>query len=856
MNIRNTDDVQEILRGNPKVKDLYSIWEARRPRNIRNDLKGPFSAATGAVPWLEDHALSRRFVDAAIGREEFILVLESSREILLDWDSAEEDSRPELVRVRMSYARALTRLGFTKEAHRELESCLDPGFQLANKLMAAILIQLGSVMREEWRWGTDREARIQAAKEALQHHRRAFELDPGRLEALAFCASTAFILRDLGSDWQTQAQESATRILEITGELRNSLGVLRRAVEAEATAHAVLGDLDKALCTFAVLRGLENITTADLAEARFQAGFLAEALGKPQGFFREAFPRLELIVFSGHLPDRPEEPVRFPADLVPMVQDALRNRLDSREARVGLSCASAGADLLFVEALLARGGNLHLVLPWEAQEFRRTSVLPFDPVGEAIWEPRYAKAIESAATIREIGYFYMPGNEEGWEFTMAVTAGIALQTARALRLDVRPIVVWDERPGRGAGGTHSFYRLWKQELGNAPEIISLPNLLSTETAVAYGTGERTERSLLRLEVKTMLFGDLAGYSKLSEKTIPDFIAAFLGSLAELVATSRHAPISIDIWGDAIRAIFDYAHDAGLFALELAEMLVNREDEWIAKGLYSERRHEDGRVERSPLNVRIGLHTGPVAIHFNPVTRKIEFTGAHVIRAARIEPIARPGQVFASEEFAAIVELFGQKDVAGTATAPHEAPGFACEFAGTMKLAKDYPGRHRIYRLVRRRPFAIEALARAAHEDYWEKAQVRGETPEMNPAVRPWDQLSEDIRDANRAQVADIPTELLVVGVELTPSGGMPGSQIAFTPEQVEAIAKSKHERWMNEQKAAGWTWAPIPDTKRKHHPSLVPWAQLPQKQKDKDRDSVKALPTLIEKAGLRVKPII
>lgn len=856
MTIRNIAEVEELLRGTPTVQELYAIWEARRPRGITENSKSPFRVATGAVDWLDDYPLAERFIAATIGREEFMLVLEAAREILGAPAGGAEDGRTQRLHVRMNYARALTRLGFTKEARRELELCMAPGFQLARARKAGILIELGLVMREEWLRGTERGARIQAAKDALHYHRIAFDLDPERLEALAFCASTAFILRHLSGDLQSQARETAQRVLGIAKGLRNSLGVLRRGVEAEATAHAVLEDTDAAFSTFGELSGLEGITTADLAEARFQAQFLAEALGKPRSFFNKAFPRMELIVFSGHLPDRPGEGVRFPVALVPAVQDALRKDLGARQARVGLSCASAGADLLFVEALLARGGHLHLVLPWDAKEFRRTSILPFDAAASpAIWEPLYRNALGSATTTREIGYFYEPGNAEGWQFTMEVTAGIALQTARALRLDVRPMVVWDKSQGRGAGGTYSFYQLWKHTLNNEPDIIPVDHLLSGQSGASSGGGRRAEASLLRLEVKTMLFGDLAGYSKLSEKTIPEFIGTFLARLGELVATSKHSPISVDIWGDAIRAIFDRAHDAGLFALELAELLVNGEKDWIAKGLYSETQHDDGRTERFPLNIRIGLHTGPVAIHFNPVTRKIEFTGAHVIRAARIEPVAPPGQVFASEEFAAMVELTAQKDGAG-AVAAAPGPGFVCEFAGTMKLAKDYPGRHRIYRVVRQREFAIEALAKAAHEDYCEKARARRETPETNPALRPWDQLNEDLRDANRAQVSDIPNKLRLIHLELTPWGGMHGSEIAFTAEQLESLAEGEHQRWMEERKAAGWTYAGSRDNARKYHPLLVPWDRLPESEKEKDRDSVRAIPKLIEKAEFHVKPIV
>jgi class 3 adenylate cyclase len=76
----------------------------------------------------------------------------------------------------------------------------------------------------------------------------------------------------------------------------------------------------------------------------------------------------------------------------------------------------------------------------------------------------------------------------------------------------------------------------------------------------------------------------------------------------------------------------------------------------------------------PLALRIGLHVGPVQRVLDPITRRRNFTGSHVNRAARIEPITPPGAVYASEAFAALAAI-------------HDTPGFVCEYAGRTALAK-------------------------------------------------------------------------------------------------------------------------------------------------------------------------
>jgi hypothetical protein len=236
-------------------------------------------------------------------------------------------------------------------------------------------------------------------------------------------------------------------------------------------------------------------------------------------------------------------------------------------------------------------------------------------------------------------------------------------------------------------------------------------------------------------------------------------------------------------------------------------------------------------------------------------RSLGFTGAHVNRAARIEPVAKPGEVFASEEFAALAELGAEIERRASSKDHSAGTGFVCEYAGTMQLAKGYPGRFRIYRVLPKRIFAIEELARAAHQGYCAESKARGDTPTTNNALRPWEELPEDLRDANRAQVADIPNKLHMIGYELAPSHGLRPSEINLTDAQVEELAIREHDRWMNDRFIHGWTYSPRRDNARKYHPLLVSWDKLSEPEKEKDRDTIRNLPRLIERAGFRVRKV-
>ena len=72
----------------------------------------------------------------------------------------------------------------------------------------------------------------------------------------------------------------------------------------------------------------------------------------------------------------------------------------------------------------------------------------------------------------------------------------------------------------------------------------------------------------------------------------------------------------------------------------------------------------------------------------------------------------------------------------------------------------------------------------------------------------------------------------------------------------EAIAENAHDRWALERQSEGWTYGPKRDDSKLETPDMVPYAQLPQSEKQYDRlmaeDTLKLLTALgykIEKNG-------
>jgi class 3 adenylate cyclase len=159
----------------------------------------------------------------------------------------------------------------------------------------------------------------------------------------------------------------------------------------------------------------------------------------------------------------------------------------------------------------------------------------------------------------------------------------------------------------------------------------------------------------------MLFADVVKFSRIPEESFPYFVKHFLGNVALLTEKSPYVPIIRNTWGDALFLVFKSVEDAGCFALDLSDLM--KRTDWAALGLPAE------------LNIRIAVHAGPVFAIDDPVTGRAGYIGAHINRAARLEPVTPPGQVYASQEFAAIATL-------------REQP-FVCDYAGRIPHPKDF-----------------------------------------------------------------------------------------------------------------------------------------------------------------------
>lgn len=91
-------------------------------------------------------------------------------------------------------------------------------------------------------------------------------------------------------------------------------------------------------------------------------------------------------------------------------------------------------------------------------------------------------------------------------------------------------------------------------------------------------------------------------------------------------------------------------------------------------------------------------------------------------------------------------------------------------------------------------------------------------------------------------------------IETPPPADSSGIQLpeALNP-LVEAMAKNVHEVWIRERISQGWTYGEQRDDVQKHHPCLVSYEELPEKEKEYDRNTAVETLKFILNLGFKIE---
>jgi class 3 adenylate cyclase len=311
------------------------------------------------------------------------------------------------------------------------------------------------------------------------------------------------------------------------------------------------------------------------------------------------------------------------------------------------------------------------VLPFSLEEFIGTSVAD---AGE-LWITRFHRCLNGATSVTFATEDEYLDDDVLYAYNSQLAMGLALLRARYLDAEVHQFALWDGNDDVGDVGTATDVMSWRQA-GHHSVVVD-PGLGPRPGHSLRGESSRVPRvpspRSVRRVVRSMVMGDIRGYSKLSEEQLVTFSRVVLGSFADVLSRYDEHIEYRNTWGDALFVVFTDPTAAARCGLDLR-------DDMTALQL-----EEAGLPGH--LGIRLSGHIGPIFPTWDPVMRRQSFFGAHIVRAARMEPVTPPGAVLVTEPFAATLELSGCTDL-------------GCEYVGHLPAAKDY-GRLRMYSLERR-----------------------------------------------------------------------------------------------------------------------------------------------------------
>ena len=337
-----------------------------------------------------------------------------------------------------------------------------------------------------------------------------------------------------------------------------------------------------------------------------------------------------VAAFVGHMIDQPGRALgRFPEAIEQDVKQAIAGSIRSINAKIGFCSLACGSDILFAEAMAECGGEVNLFLPFDEDDFIKTSVA----YAGDVWVKRF-EALKEKFPVNDVTAERYKGNDDLFSFQSQVIFGAAVQRAALLHASPHLITVYaDADVVKKRGGTYDTLKMWPHE-----------------------------QKRININPQNYMHGPLA------ENAEADI------SSPALVQESKHRHVRY-----LVRVDFENANveDGNRFAYQVNKKIGDMHiDEVGREGnalLFALKTVEEAIVVAwailkmpgfSPMT-SISLHAGPV--YSESRVAGISGPATDILRA--IGEFSVPGKVYASFQFASVLSL--------------HARGYALEYAGII-----------------------------------------------------------------------------------------------------------------------------------------------------------------------------
>jgi serine/threonine protein kinase/class 3 adenylate cyclase len=519
-----------------------------------------------------------------------------------------------------------------------LKRWLHPTTPLATTLDIDV-VALNARLTKDFAFAQGKPFSLQHLREAADRYAALFE----RVPQDTYPAINASTLYRLAGDWE-RAEKLAREVLRRTDAPQGD-EYWRLASRIEA--FLVLGDVENAKALCPATMAAVGARWADLATTRKQLGLLVDGLQLNDRWNGMLMPPMA-VHYCGHIVSS-SQTTRLRVENLSHVKRSIGELIAQRRIGFAFGSLAAGSDLIFAEALLENGSALEVVLPFAVNEFIEASVRP---AGKE-WVTRFEKCMAKARAVHFATTDAWLGDDGLFAWAARLAMGLTVLRANALQTNCEQLAVWDGQATNTAAGTSADIAVWKSS-GRRTAVVPVEASSSKATVQSRGDSKR--------HIRSMLFADVKGFSKLLDQQIPSFVEHIMGAMGDVLERHSAGLVKANTWGDGLFVVYDNVAAAARCALALQKCISTLE--MTALGLPLD------------MSLRLGAHIGPVYELRDPILHSTNFFGSHVSRAARIEPVTPPGSVYVTESFAAAIALEHPDD-------------FVCDYVGVVSAAKHY-----------------------------------------------------------------------------------------------------------------------------------------------------------------------
>ena len=421
----------------------------------------------------EYHILTERLKTDRISSS-ILKKLISRGEYLKAYDLCDEYTRniekadPEIVK---QHALCMSKLGMIEKAIEMLQDLKEEGDTQDTELPAL----LGSLYKRKWL--ELNESNPKNAKKALvssfENYMKARELG-GDFWCNVNAAALALVLgkRDLSI-------ELADEVITQCWDEYNKHGTTSEfwIPASMGEAYLIKGDYQSAARWYKGARSHVGSRIGQIKTTRTNAKMLLDLLETDADIgneILECIRKPRIAIFAGHRIDKPGRAgPRFPEHISKRMKDRLKNKLIEMKLDIGIASAADGADILFHECMQDMGKRTHIILPSPIEHFR-TKI--FESKSEN-WIERFDRIIRQADRIEISSTSRFDSDAVGvYQLSSDYMLEYSLDLTEAFDGELIPVVIWDQRSSKPAGGT-GYIVSSLRKLGYEPIEIPITNLV-------------------------------------------------------------------------------------------------------------------------------------------------------------------------------------------------------------------------------------------------------------------------------------------------------------------------------------------------------------------------------------------